>query len=437
MAELGSLNGIATDSLAGFSKLDEQGRLERFVELGVLSYDDITILNGGLPAEVAEGMVENRVGVFGVPLSLAVGVPVDERVYPAVPMANEETSVVATVSNISGAIRKKGGHMATEVLGRGSIGQIQFDFIENPQAFEAAVLESKDALIADVNANIIQNMVARGGGVTDLEVRHIPIPDGTNMAVVHVIIDTCDAMGANIVNQICEYLRGPLEALTGERVNLRILSNLATERLVSASIELPNVDPDQGLKIERASLFAEYDPWRAATHNKGIMNGVTAVGLATGQDTRAIEAGAHTYAARSGQSRGLSVWRMEGTTLVGKMTIPMAVGTVGGIVRIHPQVQLAHRILDNPSADQLARITAATGLIQNLGALKALTSDGGITEGHMKLHVPNIVLSCGAEPHEREPLAEYLRETLSRTGRVSPTDAQVGLQLLRAQEQGT
>lgn len=435
--EDGRNNGVVHDDpLSGFSKLDEQGRLDRFLYMGVLTHDDIAILNGGLSAEIAEEMVENRVGVFGVPLSLAVGVPVDDKVYPAIPMANEETSVVATVSNISGAIRKNGGYLATEVLGRGSIGQIQFDFVENPQAFEAVVMGAREALIADVNTNVIPAMVGRGGGITDVEVRHIPIPDGTHMAVVHVTIDTCDAMGANIVNQVCEYLQGPLEELTGEHANLRILSNLATERLVSARIELPNVDPLQGSKIERASLFAQHDPWRAATHNKGIMNGVTAVALATGQDTRAIEAGAHTYAARTGQSRGLSEWHMDGTILVGTMTMPMAVGTVGGVVRIHPQVQLAHKILDNPSADQLARITTATGLIQNLGALKALTSKGGITEGHMRLHLPNLAIGCGAEAHERGPLVTYLGEVLSRTGRVSATDAQVGLELLRAQVDG-
>jgi hydroxymethylglutaryl-CoA reductase len=431
-AENGRTNGVVHGDplLRGFSKLTEHERLTRFMDLGVLTPDDIDVLNAGLPAETAEGLVENRVGVLGIPLSLAVGVPVDQDVYLAVPMATEETSVVATVSNIGGKVRER-GHLSTDVLGRGTIGQIQFDFVEDPHAFEAKVMSIKDALIQDVNAHIIPAMAARGGGMTSMEVRHIDIPDGTHMAVVQIVIDACDAMGANIVNQVCEYLQGPLEAVVESEANLRILSNLATERLVSAQIELPDFDPVQGRKIERASLFAQHDPYRAATHNKGVMNGVTAVALATGQDTRAIEAGAHTYAAGSGLSR----WHMDGNALIGRMTIPMAVGTVGGITHIHPQVQLAHKILGNPSADQLARISAATGLIQNLGALSALTSKGGITEGHMRLHLPNLAIGSGAASHERGPLVEYLRETLSRTGRVSATDAQVGLQLLRAQAQ--
>jgi len=428
--ENGRRNGAVSGdpSLSGFSKLDAQERLERFIGSGVLTPGDLGILNGGLPSEIAENMIENRVGVFGVPLGFAVGVPIDDRVYFALPMATEETSVVATVSNMGKRVRENGS-LTTEVLGRGTIGQIQFDFVEDPQGFEATVMAMKDALIADINTNVIPKMVERGGGMTDIAVRHIPIPDGTHMTVVHVVIETCDAMGANIVNQICEYLKGPLEVATNSQANLRILSNLATERLISAHIELGGVDPIRGALIERASLFAENDPWRAATHNKGIMNGVAAVALATGQDTRALEAGAHTYAAGS----ALSTWRMQGANLIGDMRLPIAVGTVGGITHIHPQVRLAQRILDNPSADQLARIIAGTGLLQNLGALTALTSQGGITEGHMRLHLPNLAIGCGANQHERGPLVNYLEEILAETGRVSATDAREGLDLLRAQ----
>lgn len=435
MAEAARLNGIATDLLAGFSKLDASGRDARLIALGAVSSEDLAQLRSGLPPEVARLMIENHVAEFGIPMGVAIGVPVDKRVYPAVPMVTEESSVVATVGNISRLIRER-GDLSTEVLGTGSIGQIHFDYVADPAAFEEAVLGSQERIIDYVNSSLIPNMVARGGGMTGMEVRHHPLPDGTHMAVVHVIIDACDAMGANIVNQVCQDLQGPLEEITGEKVNLRILSNLADERLVSAEIAIPDFDPEQGNKIARASLLAHVDPWRAATHNKGIMNGVTAVVTATGNDTRAVEAGAHAFAARDGQYRGLSEWHMVDGTLVGRMRIPMTVGTVGGITNVHPQVQRAHAMLGNPSANELGRIISATGLIQNLGALKALTSEKGINGGHMKLHASNLAAGTGATREEIEPLTIYLRELHASTGRISPTDAQAGLQLLRAQEQG-
>ncbi len=435
MAELGRLNGVGTDPLAGFSRLTADERDARLFEIEAITPTDLAHLREGLPAEVARLMIENHIAEFATPMGVAIGVPVDDRVYPAVPMVTEESSVVATVGNIAKLVRER-GHLTTEVLGSGSIGQIQFDYVEDPGAFEEAVLGAQDGIIDYVNGTLIPNMVARGGGMTGIEVKHHPIPDGTHMAVVHVIIDTCDAMGANIVNQVCQELQGPFEEITGAKANLRILSNLADERLVSAEIVIPGFDPDHGNKIERASLFAQVDPYRAATHNKGVMNGVTAVVTATGNDTRAVEAGAHAFAARDGIYRGLSEWQMVDGALTGRMRIPMAIGTVGGITNVHPQVRLALGMLGNPSSNELARVIGATGLIQNLGALKALISEKGINGGHMKLHASNLAAGAGAGRDEIGPLTTYLQEQHARTGRISRTDAQVGLQLLRAQQQG-
>ncbi len=275
-------------------------------------------------------------------------------------------------------------------------------------------------------------MVERGGGVSNMEVHYHQCADGSNMAVVHVHMDTCDAMGANKINAVCQALREPLETITGKEVVLRILSNLADRRLVSAKVVIPDFDPEQGKKIEWASKMAQVDRYRATTHNKGIMNGVDAVLIATGNDWRAVEAGAHAYATRDGNYRGLSEWRMsEDGSLVGELTMPMAVGTVGGSTKVHPQVQKVLELLTFPSSQELARIIVATGLIQNLGALKALTSNGGINEGHLKQHVRIIAASSGAMPEEMQPLIEYLREVLREKKDVTEADAQEWLAFFR------
>jgi hydroxymethylglutaryl-CoA reductase len=318
MAEFGSRNGLlpgdptvmgdpilADDPrLRGFSKLNQEGLYGRLAELRVLRLDDIANLTEGrmLSPEDAAGMIENHIGEFSVPFGVAIGVPVDDRLYTGVPMVNEETSVIATVGNMAREVREK-GHLATEVLGNEMIGQIQFDYVDDFAAFEEAVMLNRDALINEVNRNVLASMVERQGGMTDIEVVELPCPDGTTMAAMHIIIDMCDANGANRINQACEYLKGPLEALTGKRAGICILSNLADRRLVSSEIAIPGFDPEHGRAIARASMLANVSPHRAATHNKGIMNGVDAVLIATGNDYRAIEAGAHAYAARSGRYR--------------------------------------------------------------------------------------------------------------------------------------
>ncbi|HAT8189777.1 TPA: hydroxymethylglutaryl-CoA reductase, degradative, partial [Legionella pneumophila] len=264
--------------------------------------------------------------------------------------------------------------------------------------------------------------VKRGGGVTDLQVRHLKREDGQDMAVIHLTMNSCDAMGANIINQVLEYLKQPIEQITGEEVTMCILSNLNDQKLTTAQVIIRNIDPILGQKLQEASLFAEIDPYRAATHNKGVMNGIDPVLIATGNDWRAVEAGIHAYAARSGQYKAITRWRYQNEILTGELTAPIIVGTVGGVTSLHPTAKMCLRMMDITSANQLSQVIAAVGLVQNLGALKALCTDG-IIQGHMKLHIDNLLLVAGANENEMPVLKEKLQEWLNLNKRVSLNNA--------------
>jgi hydroxymethylglutaryl-CoA reductase len=272
--------------------------------------------------------------------------------------------------------------------------------------------ENRETLIALANA-CIPGLVARGGGVRDIGIRELqrPTGDGT-MLVMHLLCDPCDAMGANLINQVCEALKPRVELLTGEKVGLCILSNLVDSKLAVAEVIVRNVDPRIGQGIQEATLFAKADPYRAATHNKGVLNGIDPILIATGNDWRAVEAGVHAYAARSGKYQPVTDWKIQGADLVGRIEIPMAVGTVGGVTRLHPTATVALKMLGVEHAEDLARICAAVGLVQNLGALRALATVG-IVKGHMQLHAANLAIAAGADIHEiadvRDRLAEVLR----------------------------
>lgn len=422
---------------AGFSKLSSQQRYQRLLDSGVLTLDDLSALQRGniLPLETAQTMIENNIGRMELPMGVAVGVPINGREY-VVPMPVEETSIIAAVCKTSKLIREHGDATA-EVLGHDITGQIQFPVVSNFPEASARIAQFSDQLITEANEHVVPSMVARGGGVTGMEVRHIARPDGKNMLVVHVHMNSCDAMGANSITQVCEFLRGPLEDIILEKSNMCIVSNLADRRLVQSSVALHGIDPDIAQGIEEASLFAQLDPHRAATHNKGIMNGIDPILIATGNDWRAVEAGAHAYAAREGQYRGLSTWTSfevdDGKrSLYGKMIIPMSIGTVGGATRIHPTAQMSLRMMDVQSADDLAKIAATVGLIQNLGALHALTTDG-LVKGHMRLHIANIIAETNAVPYEKAVLTMRLQEFLEAQGKVTVTDAQTILQMMRIQ----
>ena len=265
-------------------------------------------------------------------------------------------------------------------------------------------------------------MVRRGGGVIDLQLRKLPRPDGGDMAVIHLTMNSCDAMGANIVNQVLEYLKAPIERLTGESVTMCILSNLNDKKLTTARVCIRNVDPILGERLQEASLFAEIDPYRAATHNKGVMNGMDPVLIATGNDWRAVEAGVHAYASREGRYQAISRWRYQDGVLTGELTAPIIVGTVGGVTALHPTASMCLRMLNIESANELSRVIAAVGLVQNLGAITALCTEG-IIQGHMKLHLDNLLLVAGATMEEMPILKARLQDWLVTNKRVSLSHA--------------
>jgi hydroxymethylglutaryl-CoA reductase len=325
------------------------------------------------------------------------------------------------------------------VIGQNIIGQIQFARIKNPEHFKADILNQKSYLIEIANKEVAHGLVARGGGVQDITVRFIDREDQTStpglspfMAVVHVMLNPVDAMGANIVNQVCEFLKDHLQHLTGEKVTMCILSNLVDTKITRAEILIKNIDPVLAEKIQEASLFAELDPYRAATNNKGVLNGIDPILIATGNDWRAVESGIHAYAARSGQYRSITKWRKVGeNSLHGIFEAPLIVGTVGGVTTLHPTAKIAMKMMGIQSAQQLSRICAAVGLTQNLGALKALTTVG-IIEGHMKLHIKNLSLGAGAKEEEIPLLQKRLEEVLQLTKRISLSNAIEALKELRA-----
>lgn len=418
----------------GFSKLTREERFERLIALGALTVADVQYLNQSTDPTItalAENFVENVIGCFPLPLGVATNFCIDKRDY-VIPMAVEETSIIAAASRTARWIRES-GYITTEIVGTTIIGQIQIAKVKNFAAFKAIIELHQLALIDAANNNVIPNLVARGGGVKSITVRHLMREGGEVMAVIHVMLNPCDAMGANVITQVCEYLKGPIQTLTGETVTMCILSNLNDTKLTRAKVVLHNVDPEQGQAIMEASLFAEIDPYRAATHNKGVLNGIDPVVIATGNDWRAVEAGIHAYAARSGHYQAVTTWRMQDTDLIGVFAAPVSVGTVGGVTRLHPTAQLGLRILDVSSADELSRVIAAVGLVQNLGALRALTSEG-IVKGHMKLHINNLLLATDATQEEQIIIKKQLEVYLNIHSKVTLSDAKTLLAKLRAEQ---
>lgn len=403
---------LRTSELSGFHKLTLDDRRTRLAELVGLSERDLDMLSsdGGLSDEQANRMVENVLGVMSLPLGLCVNLRIDGR-DRLVPMSIEEPSVVAAASFASKLLRAGGG-VTCDVSPAHMIGQVQLLDVPDPRRAEAAVLDAKHELLSDANAGH-PSLVAAGGGALDLEIRHLPAFDGAEdgfsdpcgpMMIVHVVADVRDAMGANAINTMCERLAPRLCELTGGRDGLKILSNLTDRRMVVARGRVPlsalegrgGASPlELARGIEEASVFAERDPYRACTHNKGIMNGVDAVLVAFGQDWRAVEAGAHAYASRAGRYSALARWRVEGEFLVGVLEMPLAVGTVGGVARVHPTVQVARRVAEIDSAAELAAAAAAVGLAQNLSALRAMVAEG-IQRGHMRMHARNVAVEAGA-----------------------------------------
>ncbi len=390
--------------LPGFYKHSMIERAAITAQWADLSQQEQSVFFGlmGLSLNAADNMIENVIGVYSLPIGIATNFTINERDY-LVPMVIEEPSVIAAVSNAAKAVRAGGGFTASSdppVM----IGQIQLLDVPDVWAAAEQIQAEKDALLEVAN-QVDRVIVKLGGGARDIETRPFPDTPAGPMLIVHVLADVRDAMGANAINTMCERLAPVLENLTGGRVNLRILSNLADQRTATAECRIPpealNSEDDTGeeviTRILEAAAFAEVDPYRAATHNKGIMNGIDAVVIATGNDWRAVEAGAHTFAHRDGGYTSLSRWwRAEDGALAGALTLPMAVGIIGGATKVHPVAQAALKVLGVTSAQELARVLVCVGLGQNLAAIRALATDG-IQRGHMSLHARQIAMSAGAE----------------------------------------
>lgn len=416
--------------IPGFYRLSVEERLEAVAARRGLSEPDRRSFREGLAPAIAEAMIENVVGTFGLPCGVAVNLLLngEDRL---VPMVVEEPSVVAAVSNMARLTRAAGGLRADsdpDVM----IGQVQITDLPDgePAGAAAARLRAAAPRLEAACRGVHAQLESLGGGLRGFEVRELryeepgwPVED---MLVLHFFLDCRDAMGANMVNTLAERLAPLAAEITGGTAGLRILSNLADRRLVRASVRLPVELLEDGAtpglavakKIASAWRFAWADPWRAATHNKGIMNGIDAVAIATGNDWRAIEAGAHAWAAHGGQYRPLSTWRVveddRGAALTGEIALPMQVGTVGGPIKVHPTVQANHRIAGVRGAADLGMLMAATGLIQNLGALRALAMEG-IQEGHMRMHARTVALTAGATAAEIPVIVAQLHALNSYT----------------------
>ncbi len=388
---------MSKSSISGFYKLSPKERLQLLKKLVGLSDDEVALLQntGSLPLDLADNMIENVVGVMPMPLGIAVNFLINKRDY-LVPMAIEEPSVVAAASNAAKMARDGGGFYTSSTLPI-MIGQIQAVNVKDPYAARMRVIQSKEEILKKANEQD-PVLVSAGGGARDLDAKVIYTTQGP-MLITELHVDCRDAMGANAVNTMAEAVAPIIEHMTGGRVYLRIISNLAVKRLVRAWCIVPKeaVGGEEIVDgIVNACAFAAADPYRAATHNKGILNGIIAVVLATCNDHRAIEAGAHAYAVRNGQYTSLSTWeKNDNGDLVGSIELPMAVGLIGGAVRTHPIAKIAVKILGVKTANEFGEVLAAVGLAQNLGALRALASEG-IQRGHMRLHARNIAIMAGA-----------------------------------------
>ena len=399
--------------LPGFAKLSPTERIEALLKEGLLTWDKAQILKEqqGLPLSIADQLTENVLSTFDLPFSLAPYFLINGQDY-VLPMVTEEPSVVAAASYAARIIQRSGG-FTTQVHQRQMIGEIALTDVRDVEMASKRILEDKKTLLQLAN-EAYPSIVKRGGGARDLWVEN-----KGDFLIVYLAVDPKEAMGANMLNTMMEALTEPIQKLSGGQVLMAILSNLATRSLVSARCAIDfkalSRDPEEATAIaqrmELASQLAQVDPYRAATHNKGIFNGIDALVLATGNDWRAIEAGAHAYAAQSGPYKGLSRWKSqpEEKKLYGEITLPMPVATKGGSIGLNPTVQVSHRLLGEPSAIELAGIIASLGLAQNFAALKALVTTG-IQAGHMKLQARSLALLAGAKEEEVPRLVSQLLE---------------------------
>ncbi|HFI0292161.1 TPA: hydroxymethylglutaryl-CoA reductase, degradative [Streptococcus suis] len=396
---------------SGFYKKSRQERIDILHQNNPLSAENLDILHkdSNLSEAIAGKMAENHLGTFALPLSILPELLVDGQVY-SVPMVTEEPSVVAAASFGAKIIARSGG-LTTTIHNRIMIGQVAlFDVPDHSKASQA-ILDQKASILEAAN-QAHPSIVKRGGGARDLTAE-----SKDEFLIVYLQVDVQEAMGANILNNMLEAIKEDLEELSRGQALMEILSNYATESLVTAQCRLAisslatslAIAQETAQKIALASKLAQVDPYRAATHNKGIFNGIDAVVIATGNDWRAVEAGAHAFASRDGHYKGLSTWSVDGEHLIGSITLPLPIASVGGSIGLNPKVAVAFDLLNQPKARQLASIIASVGLCQNFAALRALVTSG-IQAGHMKLHAKSLALLAGAEEQEVDLLAQLLRK---------------------------
>lgn len=407
-------SGRKSSRLPEFYKLSLPERAQVVSDWAGLDGEDTAVLlQGGLDANQAAYMIENAVGTFGLPLGIAANFLINGRDY-LIPMAVEEPSVLAAVGHAAKLARAGGGFHTTST-DPVMIGQIQVLDIPDMNAATAALEANKQRLMDEADA-CSQSIVKRGGGSRGIEIRPFPSTPVGPMLIVHLLYDCRDAMGANAINTAAEAIAPTIEHLTQGRTNLRILSNLTDRRTTTASCTIPasvlsrnGIDGgDVARYVEEANAFAIVDPYRATTHNKGIMNGIDAVCIATGNDWRAVEAGAHAYAARNGRYQALTDWHVDKNgDLYGEITLPLAIGIVGGATKVHPTAKVAMKILNVETAVELAGIIASVGLAQNFAAIKALATIG-IQHGHMRLHARQVALAAGASDGQVQKIADQL-----------------------------
>ena len=405
---------MTSSRISGFYNLPIEERRSQIGDSSHLSPEDLLpYYDGGLTSDSADHMIENVIGMHSLPLGIGLNFQVNSRDV-LVPFAIEEPSVVAGASFMAKLVRAGGGFQATTSVSE-MIGQMQVLDVEDVNSARLKIYEYKSALLAEVD-EIDPVLKKFGGGARDLEMRVIEESPIGAFLVVHLIYDVRDAMGANAVNTACERLAPRIESITEGRVHLRILSNLADRRLARARCSIPveelAFDDFSGQEVRdgiiEAWAFAASDPYRAATHNKGIMNGVDAVVIATGNDWRAIEAGAHAYAVKNGKYTSLSTWGKDRDgNLVGALEMPMAVGIIGGATKVHPAAQASIKLMGVKTASELAEIIVSVGLAQNLAALRALATEG-IQRGHMSLHARQVAIAAGAEGELIEKIAAQM-----------------------------
>jgi hydroxymethylglutaryl-CoA reductase len=427
---------MSSSRIPSFYTLTVEERRQKLADALGLTAEEVATLTAAdaLPVEVADTMVENAVGTFALPLGVALNFQVNGRDH-VIPMVVEEPSVIAAASNAA-LVARAGGGFAAEADPGAMIGQIQLVDVPDPGAAVERLGAARARLMAAAE-ELTPGLCRRGAGPRDVEVRLVRPARGETMVVVHVLLDTGDAMGANAVNSLVEALAPMVEEIAGGAACLRILSNLADRRLARAAVRVPVAalarEGFDGAEVAERMMyayeFAAADPYRAATHNKGIMNGVDAVALATGNDWRAIEAGVHAYACREGRYTSLSTWDLEDGHLVGMLELPMAVSTVGPAVQSHPRVRLALRVLGVSGARELGAVMAAVGLASNMAAMRALATEG-IQKGHMALHARAVSHAAGARGED----AEKLRRRMLEAGEVKIDRARA---LLRSLESGS